>query len=113
MEDNKLLLLEQSFKNYKEITDKQSEELKRVTQEQEKRIIQLEMNNTKTDLQYEQIMRTLNKLNEETIPNLTVQLEELKNKPAKRYDQIIGSVLGGIFGAVGGVIAGLIINLPK
>lgn len=113
MEDNKLLLLEQSFKNYKEITDKQIEELKRVRQEQEKRIIQLEMNNTKTDLQYEQIMRTLNKLNEETIPNLTVQLEELKNKPAKRYDQIIGSVLGGIFGAVGGVIAGLIINLPK
>ena len=113
MDDNKLLLLEQNFKNYKETTDKQIEELKRITDEQEKRIIQLEMNNTKTDLQYEQIMRTLTKLNEVTIPNLTAQLEELKNKPAKRYDQIIGSILGGIFGAVGGVIAGLIINQPK
>lgn len=105
MEDSKLLLLEQEMKNYKSQVDKEITELKRITSEQEKRIIELERNNTKTDLQYDQIMKTLTKLNEVTIPNLTAQLEELKNKPAKRYDQIVGSILGAIFGALGGAIA--------
>ena len=110
MEDSKILLLEQEFKNYRYTTEKQIEELKQLNSEQEKRITQLEMNNTKTDVQYEQIMQILNKLNDVTIPNLTNQLEELKNKPAKRYETVIGSVLGAIFGAIGGAIAGLFLK---
>lgn len=112
MEDKEkeFLLLRQEFKSYKEITDKQISELVRKTEEQEKRIIQLEMNNTKTDLQYTQIMETLKKLNEKTIPELTTQVEELKNKPAKRYETIVGSILGAICGAIGGAIAGIFIK---
>ena len=110
MEDSKFLLLEQEFKNYKIATNKEIEELKRISEAQEKRIIQIELNNAKTDIQYEQIMNILNKLNEKTIPDLIAQIEELKNKPAKRYDQAIGGILGAIFGAIGGAVAGLFLK---
>ncbi len=110
MEDSKFLLLEQEFKNYKIATNKEIEELKRISEAQEKRIIQIELNNAKTDIQYEQIMNILNKLNERTIPDLIAQIEELKNKPAKRYDQAIGGILGAIFGAIGGAVAGLFLK---
>ena len=110
MEDSKFLLLEQEFKNYKNATNKEIEELKRMSETQEKRIIQIELNNAKTDIQYEQIMNILNKLNEKTIPDLIAQIEELKNKPAKRYDQAIGGILGAIFGAIGGAVAGLFLK---
>ena len=110
MEDSKFLLLEQEFKNYKIATNKEIEELKRISEAQEKRIIQIELNNAKTDIQYEQIMNILNKLNEKTIPDLIAQIEELKNKPAKRYDQAIGGILGAISGAIGGAIAGLFLK---
>lgn len=109
MDDSKVLLLEQKFNLIKEQTEKEIEDLKKITDNQEKRIIQLEKANAKTDLQYEQIMQTLNKLNEITIPNLTAQIEELKNKPVKRYDQIVTSILGAICGAIGGYIVGLFI----
>lgn len=108
--EKEFLVLKQEFKSYKETAEKQIVELTRKTEEQEKRIIQLEMNNTKTDLQYAQIMQSLKTLNETTIPNLTAQVEELKNKPVKRYETIIGSVLGAIFGAVGGAIVGLVLK---
>ena len=107
MEESKILLLEQQFKNYKETTDRELKELKYTLTEQEKRISQLELNHTKTDLQYEQIIQTLN---DTTIPNLVAQIEELKNKPVKRYETVIGSILGAIFGAVGGAIAGLFLK---
>lgn len=108
--EKEFLLLKQEFKSYREATDTQLNELKRKTEEQEKRIIQLELNNTKTDLQYAQIMETLKKLNEKTIPELTNQISELKDKPAKRYEAIVGSVLGAIFGAIGGAIVGLVLK---
>lgn len=110
MEDSKFLLLEQEFKNYKIATNKEIEELKRILETQEKRIIQIELNNAKTDIQYEQIMNILNKLNERTIPDLIAQIEELKNKPVKRYDQAIGGILGAVFGAIGGAVAGLFLK---
>lgn len=110
MEDSKFLLLEQEFKNYKIATNKEIEEFKRISEAQEKRIIQIELNNAKTDIQYEQIMNILNKLNERTIPDLIAQIEELKNKPAKRYDQAIGGILGAVFGAIGGAVAGLFLK---
>lgn len=105
-ESNKFLLLEQEFKTYKEMTDRQIEELKRVQEDHEKRIQQMEKSKEKTDYQYEQIIDMLNKLNEKTIPNLTTQIEELKDKPVKRYDQVIT----GIISAVVGGIVGFVIN---
>lgn len=110
MEENKILLLEQEFHSYKEITDKEIIKLQKELEDHEKRILSIERSKEKTDFQYEQIMETLNKLNNITIPNLTAQIEELKNKPIKRYDQIIGSVLGAIFGAIGGAIAGMLLH---
>ena len=110
MEDNKFLLLEQEFKTYKEITNREIAKLQQATEEQEKRILAIERSKEKTDFQYEQIIQMLNKLNNVTIPNLTAQIEELKNKPVKRYDQAISSIIGAIFGAVGGVIAALFIK---
>ena len=105
MDDNRVLLLEQDFHNYKELMGKELNLLNETTKEQEKRIIELERNNTKTDLQYEQIMKTLNKLNEVTIPSLTAQIEDLKNRPNKRYDQIITVIISTIIGgAIGFVI---------
>lgn len=110
MEDNKILLLEQEFKSYKEITNREIKELKEIISEQDKRIKDMEMSKQKTEYQYEQIMETLKILNEKTIPNLAAQIEELKNKPVKRYDQAISGIIGAIFGAVGTVIANIIIN---
>jgi len=104
------LLLKQQFESYKEITDKTITELKRNLDEYEKRLLAMEKSKEKTDFQYEQIMDTLKKLNEVTIPNLTAQIEELKNKPAKRYDQVVTGIIGAIVGAIGGAIANTFIK---
>ena len=110
MEESKILLLEQGLKNYKEQTDNEISELKNEVNKLDTRIKEMEMSKQKTEYQYEQIMETLKILNEKTIPNLTAQIEELKNKPAKRYDQAITGILGAIFGAVGAFIAGLFLK---
>ena len=109
--EKELWLLKQHFEAYKKYTDKEIDELKRFTEDQEKRIRTMEMSKEKTDYQYEQIMETLKILNEKTIPNLTAQIEELKNKPVKRYETIVGSVLGAIFGAAGGAIVGALFKV--
>ena len=80
------------------------------TKEQEKRITQLEMNNTKTDLQYEQIMKTLNKLVEQTIPQLSKEIQEIKEKPVKRWETVVVGIIGAIAGGVGTAIVNLILN---
>ena len=74
-------------------------------QDFEKRLLALEISKEKTEYQYEQIMDTLKTLNDVTIPNLVSQIEELKNKPVKRYDQAISSILGAFFGSIGTLIA--------
>lgn len=112
MEDNisKVLLLEQELHSYKEQYDKDIINVLNKLTDLEKRTLSMERSKEKTDFQYEQIMETLNKLNNVTIPNLTAQIEELKNKPAKRYDQAITSILGALFGAIGGYIASLFLR---
>lgn len=75
-----------------------------------KRISKLETTKEKTDYQFNQIMDSLKKLTDTTIPKLTNQIEELKNKPVKRYDQAISSIIGAVFGAVGALIASMLIN---
>lgn len=107
MEESKILLLEQEFKTFKGITDSDIIEIKKELNEQDLRIKEMELSKQKTEYQYEQIMETLKTLNEKTIPNLTAQIEELKNKPAKRYDQAVSGIIGAIFGAVGANIVSI------
>ena len=80
------------------------------TKEQEKRISQLEMNNTKTDLQYEQIMKTLNKLVEQTIPQLSKEIQEIKEKPVKRYETVVVGIIGAIAGGIGTFLLNLVLH---
>ena len=53
--------------------------LERIAESQETRIIELEKRNDKTDFQYEQIMKTLDKLINTTIPELTKEIQTIKN----------------------------------
>lgn len=104
MDENSLI--KQDIANIKELL----KELKDTTRNQEERIVILEKSKPVTDLQFKQIMESLNKLNNTTIPNLTKEIEELKNKPVKRYDQAVTGILGAIFGAIGGAIAGMFLK---
>ena len=91
---------------YKNKIDK----LEKVTETQEERIAILERNNTKTDLQYEQIMKTLTKLVEQTIPELSREIQTIKNKPAERYNTIVVAVIGAIAGGIGTYLLNLILQ---
>lgn len=106
MDENKLLVLEQDIRNMKELII----ELKDTAKNQEKRIVELETSKSITEMQFKQIIESLNKLNNDTIPNLTKEIEELKNKPIKRYDQAVTGILGAICGTIGGAIAGIFIK---
>ena len=59
--------------------------LEQVVEKQEERIQELERNNTRTDVQYTQIIEKLDELSKE--------VKEIKEKPAKRYDTIIVAVI--------------------
>lgn len=74
--------------------------LERLTEAQETRIIELEKRNDKTDYQYEQIIKTLDKLINTTIPDLTKEIQAIKNKPAERYNTITTFVITTIIGAI-------------
>lgn len=86
------------------------EELKEDIKNLEKRVSKIEMTKEKTDYQYEEIMKALDKLNNITIPNLMTEINALKDKPAKRYDQVVTGLIGAIVGAIGGSIASLFIK---
>ena len=104
MGENEVVLLRQEFKSYKEVTDKTISELSDIIRDHEKRIQQIERSKEKTDFQYEQIMKTLETLNKDTIPKLTKEIEELKNKPVKRYDQVITGLISAIVGGIVGFV---------
>lgn len=78
--------------------------LEDLTEAQESRIIELEKRNDKTDFQYEQIMKTLDKLINTTIPDLTKEIQAIKAKPAEKYNVIttviITTIVGGIIGYI-------------
>lgn len=78
--------------------------LEQQAETQDTRIIELEKRNDKTDFQYEQIMKTLDKLINTTIPDLTKEIQAIKSKPAERYNQvttvIITTIVGGIIGYI-------------
>lgn len=80
--------------------------LEKITESQETRIIELEKRNDKTDFQYEQIMRTLDKLINTTIPELTKEIQTIKNKPAERYNTIVSDIIKTIIATIIGFLAG-------
>lgn len=80
----------------------QLKELKDENKELEKRIIKIETSREKTEFQYEEIMKALNKLTDETIPKLMDELDSIKNKPAKRWETVINALISAI---VAGVVA--------
>lgn len=84
--------------------------LEHITEKQEERIQTLEKNNAKTDFQFEQIMKTLDKLNNVTIPQLTAEIQAIKDKPAERYNTIVVAVITSVVGGIIGFLASNILN---
>lgn len=70
----------------------------------------LEAKSEKTDFQYEQIMKMLDKLTEQTIPELSKEIQALKNKPAERYNTIVGACISAIVGGIIGFIVSRIFS---
>lgn len=109
-ESEQLLLLKQEMENHKQIAEEQINRLQEQVSGLDVRVKEMEMSKQKTEYQYEQIMQSLKTLNEKTIPNLTAQIQDLKDKPVKRYDQAISGVIGAIFGSIGTSIVNLLIK---
>ncbi len=79
----------------------QIQELKVENKDLSKRISKVEQSKEKTEYQFEQIMEAIKKLNDETIPGIVKQIEELKDKPVKRYET-------GISALISAIVAGLV-----
>lgn len=91
-----------------ELFEEQLKELKEQNKEYEKRLTAIETSREKTEFQYDQIMKAIEKLNEVTIPNLMKELEAIKNKPAKRWETGINALISAI---VAGVVGFLVSKL--
>lgn len=83
-----------------DLLDEQIKELKTQNKELEKRLTTIETSREKTEFQYEQIMKAIDKLNEDTIPKLMKELEIIKNKPAKRWETGINALISGVVAIV-------------
>ena len=79
-----------------ELFEEQLKELKEQNKEYEKRLTAIETSREKTEFQYEQIMKAIDKLNEVTIPNLMKELENIKNKPTKRWEARVNALISAI-----------------
>lgn len=108
--DKRISLIEHDLNLFMQQTNAKINKLEDAIAEQDKRIKDMEMYKEITEYQYNQIIENLKTLNEKTIPDLTVQIQELKNKPVKRYEQFIAGVIGAIAGATGAFIAGLFLK---
>lgn len=108
--DKRLSLIEHDFSSYVQQTTAKLNKLEALLEEQEKKMKSMELYKEITEYQYTQIMESLKKLNEKTIPDLTAQIQELKNKPVKRYEQVITGILGALAGSLGTFIASIFIN---
>ena len=74
------------------------------------RVSNLEAKSEKTDFQYEQIMKMLDKLTEQTIPELSKEIQDLKNKPAERYNTIVGAIISALVGGIIGFVVSRIFS---
>lgn len=81
-----------------------------LVKEQEKRISVIERENAETTFQYKSIMEKLTRLIETTIPNLSAEIQAIKDKPSKRLDVIVASLIGTGIGIVGTVLTTLLLK---
>lgn len=70
----------------------------------QERVTDLEAKGEKTDFQYDQIMKMLDKLTEQTIPELSREIQALKSKPVERYNTVVTSIISTVVGAIVGFI---------
>lgn len=100
MNEQEMIKLKADCEVYKSKVDK----LEAENYDLQERVGRLEAKGEKTDYQYEQIMKMLDKLNEQTIPELSKEIQALKQKPAERYNAVITSIISTIAGAIIGFI---------
>lgn len=100
MNEQEFIKLKADCEVYKSKVDKLEVEYS----ELQERVGKLEAKGEKTDYQYEQIMKTLDKLNEQTIPELSKEIQALKQKPAERYNAVVTSIISTVVGAIIGFI---------
>lgn len=86
------------------------DELVNTTHQQEDRIAKLEQSNTRTDVQYTQIMEKLNKLVDVTIPALSAEIQAIKDKPGKKWESLVAGIIGAVGGGIGGAIIAMLIK---
>lgn len=100
MNEQEFIMLKADCEVYKSKVDKLEFSFAKI----QDRVTELETKSEKTDFQYDQIMKMLDKLNEQTIPELSKEIQALKSKPAERFNTIITSVLSTGVGAIVGFI---------
>lgn len=100
MNEQDLIKLKSDCEVYKSKIDK----LEISYSELAERVNKLEAKSEKTDFQYEQIMKMLDKLTEQTIPELSKEIQAIKNKPAERYNAALLSIITTSVGAILGYI---------
>lgn len=98
MNEQELIKLKSDCEVYKSKVEK----LEAEHSELQERVGKLEAKSEKTDFQYEQIMKMLDKLTEQTIPELSKEIQALKNKPAERYNTIVTTIITTLIGGVVG-----------
>ena len=76
--------------------EEQLKELKEQNKNFEKRLTEMETSKEKTEYQYEQIIKAIDKLNDITIPSVLKELEAIKNKPVKRWETGVNALISAI-----------------
>lgn len=79
-------------------------EIKTDIKDLEKRIIGIEQSKERTDYQFDEIMKALNKLNDVTIPRMLSDIQDIKNRPAKKYDAIMTTITSTIVAGIVGFV---------
>lgn len=100
MNEQEFVKLKTDCEVYKVKIDKMEVALTRL----QERVNDLEAKGEKTDFQYEQIMKMLDKLTEQTIPELSREIQALKSRPVENYNKIVTSVISTIVGAIVGFV---------
>ena len=108
--EKEIALLKQELEMHQKTSEEKIKTLTENIEQLTKRVGEIEASKQKTEYQYQQIMKTLEKLNDITIPNLTKQIQELKNKPAERYNLIITAIISTV---IGGIVTFIINNFLK
>lgn len=100
MNDQDYMLLKADCEVYKTKIDKLEIAMGKI----QDRVNNLEAKGEKTDFQYDQIMKMLDKLTEQTIPELSKEIQAIKNKPVERYNTVVTSIITACIGAIIGYI---------